>query len=144
MKKINLLTKYNIRKSGPREEIIKAVSSLRKRHFSADEIIHHLKQEKKHISRASVYRTINIFSEKGLLRQIDTGMGFKTYEPAYDSPHHDHMYCMKCRKIVEFEEGTIENLQKAVCKKNRFYPMGHTLRIIGLCNTCRARYAKKK
>jgi Fur family ferric uptake transcriptional regulator len=89
------------------------------------------------VSRASAYRVINLFMQKGLLKMVDLGKDSALYEVAYDASHHDHIFCLRCGKIIEFEEKVIEELQKEVCKKNSFSPLRHTLRIVGLCKDCK-------
>ncbi len=61
------------------------------------------------------------------------------YELAADSAHHDHLYCLRCGVIIEFEEDRIEKLQVKVCHKEDFRPFRHTLRITGLCKKCTTR-----
>ena len=65
------------------------------------------------------------------------------YEVVSANKHHDHLYCMKCGKILEFEDKTIEALQEKVCRKNEFHCLEHTLRILGLCKKCKG-YRRNK
>lgn len=136
MKKKDLFKNHDIRTSRARREVLKAVFSLGRRHFSADDLIGRLKG-KKRASRASVFRAINLFSDKKLLAVTDLGRGFKMYELATQARHHDHLCCIKCGKIIEFEDKNIERLQTKACRSKRFRPLSHTLRITGLCEECR-------
>ncbi len=135
--KQDLLTQSKIRKTKPRQDIIVVISSLPKAHFSAEDVLAGLKKKKRRVSRASVYRAIKLFSKRGVLRATDLGQGFQVYELATNKSHHDHLYCIKCGNIIEFEDETIERLQAKACKENRFYHLRHTLRIIGLCKECK-------
>jgi len=137
MKTLNLLEKYSIRNTYPRREIIKIIFSLDARHFSAEDILKDIKRKGNNISRATTYRAVKLFSQKGLLRLIELGKDFQMYELAVGSNHHDHLYCVKCGKIIEFEDKDIEKLQDKTCKNKKFYPLRHTLKIIGLCKECR-------
>jgi len=139
MKALEVLKKYNIHNTRPRREIVEVIFSLNRRHFSAEDILSFLRKKKSSVSRASTYRAINLFSEKNLLQTIDLGRGFKMYEMAISNNHHDHLYCIKCEKIIEFEDKNIEKLQDKVCKDNKFSSFKHTLRIVGLCRRCRNR-----
>jgi Fur family transcriptional regulator, ferric uptake regulator len=137
MKNDNTYLLYGIRKTRPRQEIAETISSFGKKHFSVDNILASLKLKKSNVSRATTYRTINVFSQKGFLRAFDIGEGFNLYELTKDNSHHDHLYCVRCGAIIEFEMHTIEELQEGVCRKNEFKPLSHTLRIKGLCKECR-------
>jgi len=135
--KPDILSQYNIRKTRPREEIARVISSFSYSHFSVENILEELKNKKIKVSRASAYRTINLFCQKGLLCPVDFGEGFQVYELSADKCHHDHLYCVECGKIIEFEMLSIEKLQEDVCRKNNFQPLNHMLRIKGLCRECK-------
>lgn len=139
MKKRNLLQEFGIRSTRPRRDILDVILSLGRRHFSVEDILNYIEisRRKYRVSRASTFRTIKLFSQKGLLNLIDLGKDCYFYELAVNSQHHDHLYCLKCGKIMEFKDYRIERLQKKVCLTRRFYPLMHTLRIIGFCSDCK-------
>ena len=133
----DLLKRHNLRVTYPRREILNAVLSLKRRHFSAEDIFTYIKRKTRKVSRASTYRIVKLFSQKRLLRPIDLDKGFRMYEATFDNSHHDHLYCLKCGRIIEFKQVQIEKLQAKVCKKFGFSPLNHTLKIAGLCKGCR-------
>ena len=137
MKRQNLLAEYNIRDSRARGEVAKLILSWKGRHFSAEDILNSLERRKSKVSRASTFRALKLFSQKGVLETIDLGKGFKLYELSADNKHHDHLYCLRCEKIIEFGNDHIEELQTKVCRGIKFTPLRHTLRIVGLCKSCR-------
>ena len=137
MKGQNLLEKYNIRDTRPRRELMDIISSFGRRHFSVEDILKNPKQKKSKVSRATTFRAVNLFSQKGLLYSIDLGKGFRMYEVALNANHHEHLYCIKCGKIIEFEDKNIEKLQAKACQDKGFRPLKHTLRIAGLCKECK-------
>jgi len=137
MKSLNLLEKYSIRNTYPRREMIKSISSLNTRHFSVEDILKGIKQKNSNVSRATIYRTVKLFSQKGLLRPIELDRNFQVYELTTGSNHHDHLYCLSCGKIIEFEDQDIERLQEKTCQSKNFYPLRHTLKIVGLCKECK-------
>lgn len=134
---MDLLLEHNIRNTQARAEIAKLIVSFGKRHFSAEDILNNLKRKKSRVSRASTFRALKLFSEKGILETIDLGKGFKMYEVSGNNKHHDHLYCVKCGKIIEFEDNQIEKLQDRACLKKKFKPFKHTLRIVGICRECK-------
>ncbi|MCF7908058.1 MAG: transcriptional repressor [Candidatus Omnitrophica bacterium] len=134
---MDLLLKHNIRSTQARAEIAKLIFSLRKRHFSAEDVLRNLRRKNSKASRASTFRTLKLFYEKGILEAIDLGKGFKIYEVSGNDKHHDHLYCLRCGKIIEFEDKNIEKLQDQACRKKSFKAFKHTLRIVGICKECK-------
>ncbi|MDD3296327.1 MAG: transcriptional repressor [Candidatus Omnitrophica bacterium] len=131
-----LLSKYSIRSTKARQEIAKAIISLRHKHFCAEEVIERLRKKEIKVSRASAYRLVKLFSKRGVLRPVDLNKRWQMYETSFDKNHHDHLYCLNCGKIIEFENRAIENLQTKVCKEKKFKPLKHSLKILGLCREC--------
>lgn len=139
-----VLEQYKIRNTAARREILEAILSLNTRHFSAEDILGYLKRNKKRTSRASVFRALALFSRKRLIKSTDLVKNFTLYEFTFNLRHHDHLYCVRCGKIIEFEEERIETLQELVCQKNKFHPLQHNLKITGLCAKCRRACGEKE
>lgn len=133
-----LLQQYGVRATRSREMLAEAILALKKRHFSVEDIMRFLAAAKKKVSRATIFRTINVYVKKNMLTTIDLGRDYRIYELArYNSRHHDHLYCMRCGRVIEFEQANIEKLQDEVCRRKKFKPFNHTLRIVGVCSSCR-------
>jgi len=122
--------------SAEREQITRYIL-LRSDHFSADELYLDLKQDGYAISRATVYRTLDLLVKSGLVENTQLQSGSYIYEQKKDEAHHDHLICNECGKIIEFHSDKIEAIQKQVCEENDFLMTGHTLRICGICKECR-------
>jgi len=106
-------------------------------HFSAETLYTWLRAEDgPAVSRATVYRTLGLLEEGGFIESLDTGSGEKVYEHVVGHDHHDHLICLECGKIVEFEEQRIEALQEDVARRKGFRLLGHSLRLMGLCAPC--------
>ncbi len=116
----------------------------RHNHFDADTLIEDMKRAGLEPSRATVYRTLSKLVDAGLLRQIDVGPRMK-YEHDYGYPQHDHLYCQKCGKMIEFENSAISQIIRDVCNENNFQTSGHSFIIRGTCAECnRARVTKRR
>jgi Fe2+ or Zn2+ uptake regulation protein len=77
----------------------------------AEELFERIRRTDSRASRATVYRTISLLVEAGLLREIDLGSEEKTYDPNFlDKPSHNHLVCVDCGKVVEFEDAHIDLL----------------------------------
>ncbi len=107
------------------------------RHFSADELYEHLRGQGKLISRASVYRTLPLLIESGLVKESLSRQSTVGYEYMFGHDHHDHLICIACGRIIEFRDDSIERYQDLICEKNDFTSIDHELRIRGFCGKCR-------
>ncbi|MDI6715510.1 MAG: transcriptional repressor [Actinomycetota bacterium] len=105
-------------------------------HLDAEELLKALKAKGSKASRATVYRTLELLVESKLVGKIDLGDGRATYEHTAGHAHHDHLICVKCGNVQEFEEPMIEQLQEWACEKAKFKATGHSLNIYGYCEAC--------
>ncbi len=106
-------------------------------HVSAEELHYQLKNRHSQIGLATVYRTLKILSDAGLAHERRFNDGFTRYEfAAPDSGHHDHIVCLACGLVQEFENLEIEQLQEKVALNHNFKMINHKLEIYGLCKKC--------
>jgi Fur family ferric uptake transcriptional regulator len=106
-------------------------------HISVEELYLKIKSSSTGIGYATVYRTLKLFVEAGLAREILLHDGQTRYEHAMAGEHHDHLVCTGCNAIIEFEDETIEKLQKEIAARHGFLIKNHKMEIYGLCATCR-------
>lgn len=126
-----------LRRTGQRDEIAKEVFS-KDEHFTAEELYDRVKHSQNGISRATVYRTLGLFVEAGLLREIDLGDNQTTYDPNFlDKPSHNHLVCIDCGKVMEFEDSHIDLLNNCVTRRLGFRPVRETLTIEATCEQLR-------
>jgi Fur family ferric uptake transcriptional regulator len=113
-------------------------------HFDAEQLIDDLKRAGFRVSRATVYRTLAKLVDAGLLRRLELGPRM-FYEHDYGYPPHEHIYCQKCGKVIEFQNPAIEKIIRDVCQQHSFQPGDHTFIIRGICSECnRARVTKRR
>jgi Fur family ferric uptake transcriptional regulator len=106
-------------------------------HFSAETLYEWLREDKESkVSRATVYRTLQLLQEGGFIESLDTGRGELVYEHVVGHRHHDHMVCLDCGKIEEFQDERIEELQEKACERKGFELVSHNLRLMGYCRSC--------
>lgn len=106
-------------------------------HLSVEDL-HHLVQEvNRKIGYATVYRTLKILAECGLAieRRFDDGQ--TRYEHMEPEEHHDHLICLGCSNIIEFEDERIESLQDEIAKNLDFRVVNHNLELYGYCSSCK-------
>ena len=94
-------------------------------HRDAEEIYNKLKSNGVRVSRATVYRTIDVLVKNKLVRKMDFGEGRRLFEPRLDNRHHDHMICMDTGNIIEFFDEELENLQEKIAEKYGYKVIRH-------------------
>lgn len=93
--------------------------------------------ERKHVRTdpATVFRIVNMFTQKGLLKQIQLNEGKFRYELAVKKDHH-HLVCIKCGDIQDMLECNVQELELDIQKKKKFKVTNHSLEFFGICSDC--------
>ena len=131
------LATRNLRLTPERDRILRVVAASAG-HFSPDELVAWLRRGRGPVSRATVYRTIDLMLEAGLVNRVELGSLGVRYERDFGREHHDHLACLDCGRLIEFTSPEIERLQDEICRKHGFEPLRHLHRIMGRCETCRS------
>ncbi len=126
-----------LRNTPQRNSIVETIFSSDE-HFTADELWERVRKTHLRSSRATVYRTISLLVEAGLLHEIDLGDDQKTYDPNFaESPAHNHLVCIDCGKVTEFEDAHIQLLNDCAARRLGFRPERQTLKIEACCEKLR-------
>ena len=127
------LKQKNLKFTSERRLIFESAIKI-KHHFDADELVGRLKPHG--VSRDTVYRAIPLLLESGVI-QKSVGKGKGDYfEPTQQRGHHDHMVCVGCGKVIEFNSPRLEAEQEKVCKEHGFKLFFHDHRLFGHCDKC--------
>lgn len=118
-----------------RKLILKVIFSFHK-HFDVEELFEKLREQGNNVSRATIYRTIPLLIQSGLITETLHCQDKTSYENIFNKKHHDHLVCINCGKIIEFYNEKIEKLQEEVCRQHNFVPIEHRLGIKGYCEDC--------
>ena len=132
----DFLQKKDLKLTSQRRTILYQAVSARG-HFSAEHLLNFSKKKDRTISKATVYRTLALLKESAVLEEQDFGDGKKIYERTQGRNHHDHFVCVRCGKIIEFENLSIEKMQDAEARKHYFKIVYHSLKLFGFCQACR-------
>lgn len=133
----DFIRRKGLRRTGQRDMIIKSVFS-QDDHFTAEELFDRVRKSSSDISRATVYRTLGLLVEADLLREIDLGENQTTYDPNFlDKPSHNHLVCIDCGRVLEFEDAQIDLLNDSVTRRLGFRPVRQTLKIEASCEQLR-------
>jgi Fur family transcriptional regulator, ferric uptake regulator len=130
------LKKNGLAFTSARAAILKGIVASRG-HFDADALHEQLKRVGESLSCATVYRTLPLFVQSGIIKETLRSKGRARYEPAWGREHHDHLECVACGRIIEFRDDELERLQDKVCQRHSFRPVEHRLGIRGYCSECR-------
>jgi Fur family transcriptional regulator, ferric uptake regulator len=131
------IRRKGLRRTGQRDTIVETAFS-KDDHFTADELFDRVRKSNNDISRATVYRTLALLVEADLLREIDLGENQTTYDPNFhDKPSHNHLLCIDCGRVVEFEDAHVETLNDCVTRRLGFRPLRQTLKIEASCEQLR-------
>ncbi|HUQ16089.1 MAG TPA: Fur family transcriptional regulator, partial [Gemmatimonadales bacterium] len=98
-----------------------------------------LKDEGERVGTATIYRTLDVLVRSGLVRAHDFGEGFKRYEPMPQQAHHEHLICLRCSKVVEFQNERLERMLPIIADEHAFQHSRHRVEIYGVCRDCRRR-----
>jgi len=105
-------------------------------HLDADSLLFQLRNQGKRVSRATIYRTLDLLVQCGLARKSRLGREHYVYERVTPGKRHDHMVCTGCGRIIEFYDADLDERQRQVCLEHNFRPSFYSLQIQGLCAEC--------
>ncbi|MBR1859173.1 MAG: transcriptional repressor [Selenomonadaceae bacterium] len=109
-------------------------------HLSAEDVHAILRSKKSEIGLATVYRSLELLGSLGLLLKIEFGDGCSRYELNTTDPNshrHHHLICIKCHKVIEFDEDKLDELEAEIANKSGFEILNHEVKFFGYCKDCR-------
>ncbi|HEX7597954.1 MAG TPA: Fur family transcriptional regulator [Polyangia bacterium] len=130
-----------LRSTEPRRLIIDTFLASHK-HLTIDELLAQVRKRNPRLGYVTVYRTLKLLSESGAALEHEFGDGLTRFEPAGSACHHDHLVCLQCRSITEFEAPEIEALQSKIAARHGFEVQSHKHVLYGLCPNCRSQKSK--
>ena len=121
---VEVLRKEGLRFTSQRQAVWDEIKKSEE-HRDAEDIYLQLKSNNHNVSRATVYRTIDVLVKNQMVRKMDLGDGRNLFEPRIDDEHHDHMICLDTGKIIEFFDEELENLQDKIAEKHGYKVVRH-------------------
>lgn len=137
------MAKKGLRSTDQRRVIVETFFAA-PHHVSIEELLGDVRQRDPKVGYATVYRTLKLLTECGVAFERRFGDGLARYELADDAEsHHDHLICLECSRIIEFEEPRIEALQEEIATRYGFEVRSHKHEMYGVCAECRGKNKKK-
>ncbi|MCS5592102.1 MAG: ferric iron uptake transcriptional regulator [Gammaproteobacteria bacterium] len=119
----------------PRLKILEVLEKSPNHHLSAEDIYRALIEQNEEVGVATIYRVLTQFEESGIINKLNFENNLSVYELS-NVEHHDHLVCVKCNEIIEFQDDVIESHQLQIAKQHGFQLTDHSLYLYGLCRRC--------
>ncbi len=118
-----------------RQNVIRAVMSTDE-HFEAEQLLLQMRQSDRRVGKATVYRTLKLLVECGIVKEVHFSNKQVHYEHTYGQDPHDHLVCRRCGRIIEFGASDVLRLRTLIAAQHNFHALSHRFQILGLCETC--------
>ncbi len=127
------LKQAGLKVTSPRIKILSLLQRGENQHVSAEDVYKLLLEEGEEIGLATIYRVLNQFDDAGIVTRHHFESDKSVFELA-SSHHHDHLICLDCGKVIEFQNDVIEQLQHSIAEKHNIRLTNHSLYLYGHCN----------
>lgn len=135
------LKERGLKFTNQRKHIYNFLVKNQDKHMSAEEILSQIEKENPNIGLATVYRTMQLFTETGIALKHDFDDGKSRYELNVnkDVHNHHHLICQKCGEIIEVDMDLMEELEERIESNYDFCITNHIVKVYGICNNCRSK-----
>ena len=128
------LEEHNLKHTRQREAILDVFLAAAG-HVTSEDLYNAVREEHPNIGYTTVYRTMKLLCDAGLANERHFDDGITRYEIEHE--HHDHLVCVRCGKIIEFECQMIESTQNEIAAAHHFRVLRHRHELYGHCSDCR-------
>ena len=127
------LKEAGLKVTSPRLKVLEVLKATPDQHVSAEELYKMMIEQDEEIGLATIYRVLNQFDDAGIVTRHHFEGGKSVFELS-DKHHHDHLVCLKCGRVIEFEDEVIEERQLKISEKYNIKLTHHSLYLYGECN----------
>jgi len=130
------LKRAGLKSTTPRLKILQFLEQNPRRHLSAEDVYKAMLEGGEDVGLATIYRVLTQFEQAGLVTRHHFEGGHAIFE-LNEGKHHDHIVCVRCGRVDEFVDETIEERQRAIAERFGYTMNDHSLYIFGTCAKCR-------
>lgn len=141
---IDCIEGKGIRLTPQRREVINVFIENNKQHLTAADIYDFLKAEKRSLGLATIYRTLNLLENKGIVVRRDFDSETSSYEFIINQSEHNHLICKKCGKVIEIPDLLPDNFKEIIFEEKKFHCIAHSTKIYGYCQDCQQDLREEK
>ncbi len=132
-----ILRTYGYRLTPQRHAVLKAIASSGE-HLTPEAILEKARAVQPQIGRVTIYRTLDILGQLGLVCRVHAPDGCRGYMMTRPTGHHHHLVCVGCGRTVDFADCSLSELERRLVKETGFVTTGHLLEVYGMCPDCQA------
>ncbi len=129
------LRDHKLKYTPERQAVLRGVMA-NEHHFEAEQLLVELRTGGERVAKATIYRTLPLLVDCGLIKQVQFGEKGTRYEHTYGHQPHDHMVCQRCGRIIEFDNSEVARLAGVVADGHQFRSLSHRFQIVGFCSDC--------
>ncbi|NLI61664.1 MAG: transcriptional repressor [Clostridiales bacterium] len=135
----SILKENGYKLTSQRRATLEVILHNEDKHMSTEEIFIEVKKTNPDIGLATIYRTVLLLEELGILVRLNFEDGRNRYELSHPEEDHDHhhLICLKCGQVSEVEEDLLESLEETIDRNHNFKIINHKVKFFGHCNRCR-------
>jgi len=137
------LRRRGLKYTRERQAILQAVMQD-EQHFEAEELLWTMRRQSVRVGKATIYRTLPLLVEAGIIREAIYGEKHAHYEHTFGHRPHDHMVCRDCGQVIEFDSKEVLDLIGQLCGRQGFEPLYHRFQVSGRCGQCRGAAAQRR
>ncbi len=131
----SIFRQNGLRMSEQRDAVLDVFFST-EQHLSVDDIMKELKRKGVEISVTTISRIMQLLCEYGIAQERSFADDVVRYEHQHIGEHHDHLICLRCRRILEFEDNQLEQIQNIIARNHGFRLIQHKMEMYGICPEC--------
>jgi Fur family transcriptional regulator, ferric uptake regulator len=131
------LRERGLKLTSERSTLLGAILGSRE-HFEPEDLLVSLRQKGIRVGKATIYRTLPLLVDCGILRRAFLGQNRAYYEHCLGAGPHDHMICTHCGRVIEFDSTDVVQLRTRLATAANFTVHSHRFQIVGLCQQCKA------
>ena len=131
---VGALEEAGYRLTGPRRAVAELIGR-RRGHFTADELLTESRRRRLGVTRATVFRSLDVLTELGLVERLDLPSGEHAFV-ACETAHHHHLVCSSCGRTTEVDDNGLEAVAAAIARQSGYRVDTHRLELFGLCPGC--------